>query len=104
MEYVPFLTLRDYLPALQRTEDSVPAEVEDISWSDIASQPTGKAKKRGWKSGVRHTVREWRGEEHSEEKREQASTSCHYIFHFQTAVEQNSQLLWNTTGIIARAV
>ena len=38
MEYVPFLTLRDYLPALQRTEDSVPAEVEDISWSDIASQ------------------------------------------------------------------
>ena len=86
---------------------SVPADVEDISWSDTASHPTGEAKKRGWKSGVRHTViwGGWGGGgEHSEEKTELASTSCYYIFQFQTAGEQNSQLVWNTTGIIARAV
>ena len=77
--------------------------------------PTQQAKPRSGdeRVGVRHTViwgggggggGEGEGEEHSEEKREQASTSCYYIFQFQTAVEQNSQLVWNTTGIIARAV
>ena len=48
---------REHLLGLQHTGDSAPADVKDKSWSDFASQPTRKAKKRGSRGGVRNRMR-----------------------------------------------